>query len=57
MALQGLVRWLLPKEDHFYDYLETQGALCLDAASEALARAKAALARLSHAPGHPRSAH
>src|SRR5262245_6292474 len=33
MALQGLVRWLLPKEDHFYDYLETQGSLCLDAAS------------------------
>jgi predicted phosphate transport protein (TIGR00153 family) len=32
MALQGLVRWLLPKEDHFYDYIEAQGALCLDAA-------------------------
>jgi len=33
MALQGLVRWLLPKEDHFYDYIETQGALCLEAAN------------------------
>ncbi len=33
MALQGLIRWLLPKEDHFYDYIETQGALCLDAAN------------------------
>jgi uncharacterized protein Yka (UPF0111/DUF47 family) len=32
MALQGLVRWLLPREDHFYDYIETQGTLCLDAA-------------------------
>jgi uncharacterized protein Yka (UPF0111/DUF47 family) len=32
MALQGLVRWLLPREDHFYDYIEAQGALCLDAA-------------------------
>jgi len=30
--------------------------LCLDAAIEALARAKAAFARLSHAPGNPRSA-
>jgi uncharacterized protein Yka (UPF0111/DUF47 family) len=27
-----LVRWLLPREDHFYDYIEAQGALCLDAA-------------------------
>lgn len=33
MALQSLVRWLLPREDHFYDYLEAQGALCLDAAN------------------------
>jgi uncharacterized protein Yka (UPF0111/DUF47 family) len=32
MALQGLVRWLLPREDHFYDYLEAQGALCFAAA-------------------------
>jgi uncharacterized protein Yka (UPF0111/DUF47 family) len=32
MALQELVRWLLPREDYFYDYLEAQGALCLDAA-------------------------
>ena len=32
MALQGLVRWLLPREDHFYDYIEAQGGLCLDAA-------------------------
>jgi uncharacterized protein Yka (UPF0111/DUF47 family) len=40
MALQGLVRWLLPKEDHFYDYIEAQGALCLEAAN-ALAGFKA----------------
>jgi uncharacterized protein len=33
MALQGLVRWLLPREDHFFDYLEAQGSLCLDAAN------------------------
>jgi uncharacterized protein len=32
MALQALVRWFLPKEDHFYDYLEAQGGLCLEAA-------------------------
>ena len=32
MALQGIVRWLLPRDDYFYDYLEAQGALCLDAA-------------------------
>jgi uncharacterized protein len=39
MALQGLVRWLLPKEDHFFDYVEAQGALCLEAA-QALATFK-----------------
>ncbi|MBK7860884.1 MAG: DUF47 family protein [Archangiaceae bacterium] len=39
MALQAIVRWLLPKDDHFYDYIEAQGALCLDAA-KALARFK-----------------
>jgi uncharacterized protein Yka (UPF0111/DUF47 family) len=33
MALQTLVRFLLPKEEHFYDYLEAQAALCLDAAT------------------------
>ena len=33
MALQGIVRWLLPREDHFYDYIEAQGVLCLDAAN------------------------
>jgi uncharacterized protein Yka (UPF0111/DUF47 family) len=32
MALQGLVRWLLPRDDHFFDFIEAQGALCLDAA-------------------------
>lgn len=31
MALQSLVRWLLPKEDHFYDYLEQQAAVGHDA--------------------------
>lgn len=36
MALQAIVRWLLPKEDHFYTYLETQAQLCHRAA-EALA--------------------
>jgi len=33
MSLQSLVRWFLPKEEHFYDYLESQAALCLEAAS------------------------
>jgi uncharacterized protein Yka (UPF0111/DUF47 family) len=32
MALQGVVRWLLPREEHFYDYLEAQGARCVEAA-------------------------
>ena len=32
MSLQGIVRWLLPKEGHFYDYLETQASLAYDAA-------------------------
>lgn len=34
MALQGLVRWLLPKEDHFYDMLEELGRLGSAAAVE-----------------------
>jgi predicted phosphate transport protein (TIGR00153 family) len=33
MALQSLVRWFLPKEEHFYDYLESQAGLCLEAAN------------------------
>jgi predicted phosphate transport protein (TIGR00153 family) len=33
MALQGLIRWLLPREDYFFDFIEAQGALCLDAAN------------------------
>ncbi len=24
VTLQGMIRWLLPREDHFYDYLERQ---------------------------------
>ena len=34
MALQSWVRWLLPKEDHFFDFLEAQAKLCLRAAQE-----------------------
>ncbi len=30
--MQGLIRWFLPKEDHFFDFLENQGALCHEAA-------------------------
>ncbi|MEZ5962805.1 MAG: DUF47 family protein [Planctomycetota bacterium] len=37
MGLQGLVRWLLPRAEHFYDMLEEQGRLAHDAAL-ALAR-------------------
>jgi uncharacterized protein Yka (UPF0111/DUF47 family) len=37
MALQSVVRWLLPKEDHFYGFLERQAALAFDGAV-ALAR-------------------
>jgi uncharacterized protein Yka (UPF0111/DUF47 family) len=32
MALQAFVRWLLPKEDHFFDYLERQAVLAHEAA-------------------------
>ncbi len=32
MALQGMVRWLLPREDHFYVLLESQAAACHEAA-------------------------
>ena len=34
MGLQSVVRWLLPKEDHFYDFLEEQARLCHKAAQE-----------------------
>ncbi len=33
MALQSIVRWLLPKEDHFYDFLEKQADFTAQAAS------------------------
>ena len=33
MGLQGLVRWLLPKEEHFYDFLERQAVAAHDGAS------------------------
>jgi uncharacterized protein len=36
MGLQDLVRWLLPKEDHFYDFLERQ-ALAAHQGATALA--------------------
>jgi uncharacterized protein Yka (UPF0111/DUF47 family) len=39
MGLQNLVRWLLPKEDHFYDFLERQAVAAYEGAS-ALARFK-----------------
>lgn len=32
MALQGMVRWLLPREDHFYVLLESQADACHEAA-------------------------
>jgi uncharacterized protein len=39
MSLQDLVRWLVPREDHFYDYLEGQAVVAHDAAT-ALSRWK-----------------
>ena len=39
MSLQSMVRWLLPREDHFYDFLERQ--------AEAAHRGARALAALS----------
>ncbi len=39
MALQAIVRWLLPREDHFYSLLEDQAAAC-HAAALALAKSK-----------------
>jgi uncharacterized protein Yka (UPF0111/DUF47 family) len=32
MALQSLVRWLLPKEDHFFDYIEKLATITHEAA-------------------------
>jgi hypothetical protein len=40
MGLQGLVRWLFPKEEHFYNFLERQAVAAHDGAS-ALAAFKA----------------
>src|SRR5688572_9117324 len=34
MALQDLIRWFLPREDHFFDYLERQAAVAFDGARE-----------------------
>lgn len=39
VTLQGLIRWLLPREDHFYDYLEQQ-AEAAHLGAKALARLK-----------------
>lgn len=39
MAFEGLVRWILPKEDHFFDFLEEQAILAHECAV-ALARVK-----------------
>ncbi len=39
MALQAIVRWLLPREDHFYSLVESQAAAC-ESAAIALARSK-----------------
>jgi uncharacterized protein len=33
MGLQDLVRWLLPKEEHFYDFLERQAAAAHEGAT------------------------
>jgi uncharacterized protein len=33
MGLQDLVRWLLPKEDHFYEFLERQAAAAHEGAT------------------------
>ncbi len=32
MGIETVVRWLLPKEDHFYDFLERQASVAHDAA-------------------------
>ncbi len=39
VTLQGLIGWFLPKEDHFYDYLERQATAAHNGA-KALARLK-----------------
>jgi len=33
MSLQSVVRWLLPREDHFYDFLERQATVASEAAT------------------------
>ncbi|MCZ7677632.1 MAG: hypothetical protein M5U28_02180 [Sandaracinaceae bacterium] len=30
--MQGLIRWLLPREDHFFEYLERQAVVAHEAA-------------------------
>ena len=32
MGLQSFVRWFLPREDHFYDFIEQQAAIAFEAA-------------------------
>ncbi len=39
MALQAIVRWLLPREDHFYSLIESQADAC-ESAAIALAKSK-----------------
>jgi predicted phosphate transport protein (TIGR00153 family) len=38
--MQGVIRWLLPKEDHFYDFLERQAVIAHEAAVALSALAK-----------------
>ena len=39
MGLQSFVRWLLPRADHFYDFMERQAAVAHQGAL-ALARSR-----------------
>ena len=55
MALQGLVRWLMPREDHFYDLLEEiarkshEGALALQTFQEkSAAEVQEAVQKIEH---------
>lgn len=44
MGLQAFIRFFLPKEEHFYDFLERQASLANEAAQVALAFAEGKLA-------------
>ena len=50
MGLQSIIRWLIPREDHFYDYVEKQAVVAqLDACQSGAQRVQdAQLGGMAH---------